>query len=179
MHVHLAGRIQGNGGYFVPVCCVWTQQTWCWSVGCLWGITHSRVWYAAFMCVTWMIHVCDMNHSCVCHESFTCVRRADPVVASVVWRIYIHMCDMTHSYVWHDSFIRVTWLIYVCDITHSYVWHDSFTSVVWRIYACDTTRSYVWHDITHSYVWHDTCTCAMCRVMECIHMCHIMRYNAW
>jgi len=66
--------------------------------------------------VTWLIHMCDMTHSYVWHDSFICV----------TW--LIHMCDKTHSYVWHDSFICVTWLIHMCDMTHSYVWHDSVRS---------------------------------------------------
>jgi len=87
-------------------------------------------WYE-LICVTWLIRVCDMTHSCVWHDSFICVTSL------------IHMCDMTHSYVWHDSFIRVTWLIYMCDTTHSYVWNDSFICVTRLIYICDTTHSYV------------------------------------
>jgi len=78
----------------------------------------------SFICVTWLIHTCDMTHLYVWHDSFI----------RVTW--LIHMCDMTHSYVWHDSFIcvtrislwalamcpaHVTWLIYMCDTTHSYV----------------------------------------------------------
>jgi len=45
-------------------------------------------------CVTWLIPMRDMNHSCVRHDSSMCV----------TWRI--HTWDMTHSYVRHDSFIR-------------------------------------------------------------------------
>jgi len=43
--------------------------------------------------------MCDMTHSHVWHDSFTCV----------TW--LIHMCDMTHSHVWHDEFTCVTWRI--------------------------------------------------------------------
>ena len=77
-------------------------------------MTHLYVWHDSFVCVTWLIRMCDMTHSYVWHDSFICV----------TW--LIRMCDMTHSYVWHDSFIRVTWLIRMCDMTHSYVWHDWF-----------------------------------------------------
>ena len=52
-----------------------------------------------FMCVTWLIHVCDVTHSHEWHDSFI----------RVTW--LIHVCEMTHSYVWHDSFICVTWLV--------------------------------------------------------------------
>jgi len=104
-------------------------------------MTHSCVWHDSFMCVTWLIHVCDMTHamcdmthSCAWHDSVKCV----------TW--LSHVCDMTHSYVWHDSFICVTWLIHVCDMTHSYSWHDSFICVTWLFHVCDMTHSCVWHD---------------------------------
>jgi len=42
------------------------------------------------MCVTWLIHTCDMTHSYVC-ETLICM----------TW--LIHVCDLTHSY--------VTWFI--------------------------------------------------------------------
>ena len=51
-------------------------------------MTHLYVWHDSFICVTWLIHMCDMTHSCV------------------PW--LIHMCDMTHSCVCHDSFQCVT-----------------------------------------------------------------------
>ena len=85
------------------------------------------------MCVTWLIHVCDMTHSCVWHDSFMCV----------TW--LIHVWDMIHSCVWHDPFMCVTWLIHVCDMTHSCVWHDSFTCVTWLIHVCDLTRVSHYH----------------------------------
>ena len=61
--------------------------------------------HVSFICVTWLIHMCDMAHSYVWHDPFICV----------TWPI--HMCDMTHSYVWHDPFICVTWPIHMCDTT--------------------------------------------------------------
>ena len=45
------------------------------------------MWHDSFICVTWLIHMCDMTHSYVWHDSFI--------------------------YVWHDSFICVTWLIHI------------------------------------------------------------------
>jgi len=43
------------------------------------------------ICVAWLLHMCDMTHSYVWHDSFL----------GVTW--LIHMCDMTYSYVWYDS----------------------------------------------------------------------------
>jgi len=48
------------------------------------------------ICVTWLIHLCDMTHQYAWHDSSICV----------TW--LIHMCDMTHPYVWHDSSTSVT-----------------------------------------------------------------------
>jgi len=70
----------------------------------------------------WLIHMCDVTHSYVWHDSLVCV----------TWPI--HMCDMTHSHVCHNSCICVTWLIHMCDMTHGakgrYRWrsmtHDSW-----------------------------------------------------
>jgi len=123
----------------------------------------------SFICVPWLIRMCDMTHPYVWHDSF--VRVTWLIHTSYDW--FIRMFDMTHSYVWHDSFICVTWLIGMCDMTHShvkrliynrghallsalivhmcdmthpYVQHDSSICVTWLIHLCDMTDSYVWHD---------------------------------
>jgi len=83
-------------------------------------MAHPYVWHDSLICVTWLIHMCDMTHSYVWRDSFICV----------TW--LIHTCNVTHYYVWHDSFIRVTWLIHTFVMTHSYVWHDSSVG----LYAC-------------------------------------------
>jgi len=50
-----------------------------------------------FICVSWLIHMCVVTHSYVCHDSFICVS----------W--LIHMCVITHSYVCGDSCVCVSW----------------------------------------------------------------------
>ena len=58
---------------------------------------QKRQQHDSFMCVTWLIHVCDVTHSCV------------------TWMM--RMCDVTHAYAWRDSrdsFICVTLLVYKC-----------------------------------------------------------------
>jgi len=78
-----------------------------------------------FICLTWLIHMCDMSHSWV---------NSRPT--AICWG----MCDMTHSYVWHDSLTCVTWLIHTCDTTHFHVQCDAFTCVARLIHMCDLTR---------------------------------------
>jgi len=62
-------------------------------------MTYSHVWHDSFICVTWLLQMCDATPSYEWHDSFICV----------TW--LLHMCDATRSYVWHDSFICVTWLL--------------------------------------------------------------------
>jgi len=116
-------------------------------------LTYSTVSHDLFMCVTWLIHVSDMNHpsvqyaSCICVTSLICVTglvRMCDMTHSYLWHGSF-ICDMTHSYSWHDSFIRVTWLIHTCDMTHLYAWHDCFICVTWLIHMCDVTHLHVWY----------------------------------
>ena len=120
---------------YVAVCCSvlqiagWFSVLQCFAVCCsvlqcvasrrfenlfTFHLTHPYVWDHPFLCVTWLICMCDMTHSYVFHDSFICA----------TWLIPIY--DKTHSYMQHGSLIFVIWLIHMCDMTHSYVWHDSF-----------------------------------------------------
>jgi len=133
------------------VCVTW--HIWCNLGAC--DITPTR---PSFVCVTWLIHMSDMTHSHVrhdtdmYHESFICVP----------W--LINICDMTHSHVWHDSFGCQTWLRYVPWLIHmclhmSHIWcnlsacvkcdFDLFICVTWLIHMWDTTHSYVRVHVTH------------------------------
>jgi len=150
-----------------PICtCVWhscvchdscthVRPIMCNAHICPLLFTHSVPW----SCVPWLIHVCDMTHSCVWHDSFICV----------TW--LTHVCDMTHAYicallcvmhtfvhyypqilsfghachhlfapqhVQYYSLICFTWLSHICDMTHSCAWHDSSMCVTWLIHMCDS-----------------------------------------
>jgi len=137
-------------------------------------MAHLYVWHDSFICVTWLIHMCDYDLALAAHMLWD---------ICVTWLIHPHiwhdahiLWDMTVSRhlvlcrthpVTHDSFIRVTCLIhvwhdscvYVCDyyfvstvrilwgVTHSYMWHDSSIRVTWLIHTCDMTHTYVWYDL--------------------------------
>jgi len=112
----------------------------------MFDMTHSQLLLAeplhSKVCVPWLIHTCDMTHSCVWYDSITVTARRALTLDS--------LRAMTHSYVWHDS----------SSVWHDCVWPDSF---IWLILMCNMTHSYVWHD----YVWHDSFMC----VTWLIHMC--------
>jgi len=101
--------------------------------------------YDSFICVTWLIHKCDMTQSYAWHDSVICVTW---LFICVTWRDWpIHICGMTRAYAWHDSFMCVSWLLGMRDMTHSctwleylQVWQDShmrvtWLSVIWRLHV--------------------------------------------
>jgi len=136
------------------------------------GLWRDSFMYVIYRFVTWLIHVCEMSHACVCQpRESTCMWRDSFIY--VTWLISVR--DVTHSYMKHNSFIRVSpqcrtprstptresmqclqspvvrgrpIRCVMCDMTHSYVWHDSFIRVTLLIiHMCDMTHSYVWHDL--------------------------------
>jgi len=94
--------------------------------------SHSHVWHKSYICMTWLIHMCDMNHSYVWHVSFIFVTLLIHTCDIVTW--LIHMCDMIPSHVWYDSFTLVTLLVHMFDMTDSNLWHFSFTLATWLIH---------------------------------------------
>ena len=111
---------------------------------------QSHVWCDTFRCVTWRIHICDVTHSYVWHDSSIRVTETWP----------IQLCDWARSCMWHDasiyvceSTIRVMWHIRTCDVTQSL----SFICLTWRIHICDVTLSYMWRDL-YIYVYIGTHT---------------------
>jgi len=131
---------------------------------------HSHVWRDSSVCVSPLLHMCDMTHSYASRDSFV----------FIIWLIHIH--HMTHSYVgfdscmcgrrrrqhstlwygftcishvyaWQDSSVCVTSLSHSCDMTHSYVWRDSFVCVAWLVRTRDTTLSCVRHDACVRVTW--------------------------
>jgi len=64
----------------------------------------SYVRHDSFICVTWLIYMCDMTHLYVRHDSFICVtRRSSSTDLSKPSLMASWLC----SYVRHDSFIYV------------------------------------------------------------------------
>jgi len=81
------------------------------------------VWHDSFICVTWLMHTCDMTQ----HDSFS-----DRL---------IHVRDMTH--LWCDSFIRVKWLFHIFYITKIQSLVDTLTGVQGGDYPRDASFSHL------------------------------------
>jgi len=94
---------------------------------CVWERRHARerrrlwgscLYNVSLIRVPWLIRMCAMPHSYVCHDSFICVSwlihtRAITHSYYARWHSHIYIC------VCHDSFIRVPWLIHTCATIHS------------------------------------------------------------
>ena len=135
---------------------------------------YTYIYLYLYICVTWLIHMCDMSHFyvwhicdaamaksswCVCNTTHSHIWRDSSICTTHLWcsdgkefvtrhrRIEFVMC------VWHDSFTWV-WRDSLICVTHlqrsdgRFVmceWHDSHTCVTWLLHLRDVTLSYVWH----------------------------------
>ena len=100
------------------------------------GALFPTVRFDSFVCVTWLIHNCDITYSCEEER-----RKALAFRRSI--SICVSVCDTC-------SFICVTWFVHMCDMNYSYLRYGSFMSETQLIHMCDMTYSYVWHDL---YIW--------------------------
>jgi len=108
----------------------------------------------------WLIHMCDMTHSYMWHDSFICV----------AW--LIHICDMTHSFEWHDSFICMTFVVFVYIFVHIYVWVMSHLLTIHVTHMNESCQTYGW---VMSHIW-------MSHVKHMDESCHTYEWvmsNIW
>jgi len=173
------------------------------------AVTHSYVGHDsvtcvlrdAFICVTWLSHVCVLD--------FKPEPKPKPKPKPRIWHrassgmtfslmtLHFHMYDMAHSYGSHGPFVSVTCLVAAqwwrwkqfhctsrmlsremcrCDMTHSYAWHDSSVYVTWAadtMCTRNTTRSCVCY--AQFECWSVCCSecCSECCSACCSALCPI------
>ena len=100
------------------------------------------LWYDTFICVTWLICICDIRVTWFMHMSEESLQES------------LRYCDMTHSFVWHDSFVSVTYVWHDSCIRARNHWRDPWDSIIrWDSFICGTWTIYM-HDVTNLCIRH-------------------------
>jgi len=95
----------------------------------------------SFLCVMWLLPMCDVIYSYVWHYSFICVTwpRGRHERFKAHWVRVDGLCEPRSSF-WTSASgpsrepWGATWLIHTCDVINSYMWHYSFICVTWLIH---------------------------------------------
>jgi len=171
-------------------------------------MTHSCVWrrlmairrsqrtftWDVFSCERWLIHVCDVTHSCAWRDAFMCV----------TWRIHVKddsfMCVTWRIHVWNDSFMCATWRNAPWDdIAHCSFhvkeseWHTSMCGTLRgdlaRCHMAHCPMSFTWDNVpcdnvprSHGTMSHDTmCLVHMgqCAMRQCAVRCGTLSHGTW
>ena len=145
------------------------------------SIVMTSLWHVANTtpCVTWLIHICDMTHSYMWHDSFlglTLPWHVADTTPGVPW--LIHICDMTYM-TWPPCVTSHRGFIHICDI-HSYVCHASGMCACMYVLSHIrmkhvTQRCHVIYDMTPLYPVAN----ATPRVPWLIHICDMSHSHDW
>ena len=78
-------------------------------------MTHAHVWHDSFICVTWlMTPSCEHHNLCLSHVCLWCNVPCQAALCDIIQASFTCVTWlMTRSHAWHDS-----WLIHMCDMTH-------------------------------------------------------------
>ena len=158
--IHMCTMIQARV-YRDPI--VWTSN-----------LEAMRVPQSTFICVTWLIRVCDATNSNLNCDSFYVYRDSFTLVVCLKHENAITVRLSTYlrapSYVWHDSFACVTRLIQTWTVTHLHAYlrliHMYSVTQITRVpsppdldKSAITSRSCAYHK-AFSHVWHNLFACA-------------------
>jgi len=114
----------------------------------VWHDSVTCVLCDAFICGTWLIHVCvfDFKPKPKTKPQPRIWHSASGGMTFSLIALHFHMYDMAHSYGWHEPFVCVTCLV----DAQRWRWKQSRCNfrMLWRK-MCTS-------DMTHSYVWHDS-----------------------
>ena len=168
--------------------------------------TSSHAQHDSCLCVTRLMHVCDMTHVYAWHDSFTCATWLMPCTCTFEKIVgSTTLFYVRNVYAGQDSFTCATWLMpctctfeqivsptTLIHMTHFYVWW-SFTSVTWLFFCtCSleqivvpTTLIYMtyfhvrWDSFT-CVTWLIFCTCSFEQIIGPTTLIHVTSfYELW
>jgi len=139
------------------------------------GVTRPCAWHAAFICVTWLIVVCDcrtqimrvtglvsmfdfslsyvwwlMSVACLIQTCVRCFVSLSRNFSLFMTQVY----NINHSCVWHAAFMCVTHCIHTCDMTRCLrVQHDAFARAAWPNFVRGRPRSNTCHTCHCLFEW--------------------------
>jgi len=156
------------------------------------AMTHSHMCHDSsiwFTRVTWLIHMCPITYSSVCHDPFTCVswlfhlcKRAGALESQLAAccsasQCVAVCCNVMSRHLSSSKFICAWHFFVLCNVRGlalPHVRRYEFTCMTWLTHMCDMTPSHVCHAssigaMPCSHVWHDSFVC----VTWLIHMCQM------
>ena len=144
-------------------------------------MTHSYEWHDSFRCVTWLIHMSDIQMILVWHVSFwlAIFFSLHASCSCALWNMYPSMiplsirkrCVTCFIHMWDMSdFLLMTCGVFsfCCILSNMYpsTIHLSILCVAWFNYTCD---------MSHLDVWHVSFWCVTCLVL----MCDMSHFDMW
>ena len=129
-----------------------------------------HVWHDSFICVAWLIPMCDMTYSYVWHGFNICVTCLVHVLLQATGtRIHMYnVWSVTHmSRIWYVTHVSHIWSV---TQIHTYVTHMSH---MWYVTHMSHKFTHM-RDMSHLYVWRNLFLCGM-SYMKChtdSHICH-------
>ena len=126
----------------------------------------------ALIYVTWLIHIYDVTHWCICDDSWI----------SVTWRTRMHehfiFVNEDLLCIWHDTLMYVKWLIHVRDVRHCCMWDDSFANASFYTYMNSAWMHHVTNmKMTHSRSRHESFIFRQCFLV--FRMKHKRKKETW
>jgi len=106
--------------------------------------THVTCIVTCSLCATWLIHVCDMIHSCVWHDSF------------IIHGAYTHVNSISHVCVCMRHEWCMSHVTHMNESCHTHEWVMSHTCEFYKPFAriMESRVHYVRHDSFIYVTWH-------------------------
>jgi len=163
--------------------------------------THSNMWHDSFICVTWLIQMCDMTHPYVQRNLFIRVWHdswnatwliptsvLDKFTVVCVWHTQEATCQDACEWVSHVS--GCTWRSELFSVMHSFIYsvsriHISFIRLEWLI-LCHFIQCRAYKGVSHSMSliwmneWLIQCHFIQCHAYEGVsHSMSLIWMNEW